>query len=597
MLSDNIFVPADKTTNMYEMPKDNYNKLLQENITKNYKKCDNSIKTIIDTEAKMIAGKIGLEEKMECYAERNAFITLKDHKENFRQNPKCRLINPAKSEMGLVSKTILEKVIHRISESTNLNQWRNTTTVIDWFKRIPDKKKCKFIKFDIVDFYPSINEDLLGKALTFASNIQPICNDELKIIKHARKSLLFKHGETWEKKDTNNYFDITMGSFDGAEVCETVGLYLLNKISTLINKENVGLYRDDGLAVIPNANGPQMDRLRKQIIKLFKDEGLSITIETNLSVTDFLDVTFDLPRNKFYPYRKMNDKPLYVNGNSNHPESITKQLPKMINRRISELSCCEADFITAKPTYEAALNECGHKFPMKYEDTKLNTRRRNRNVIWFNPPFSQNIKTNIGKIFIQLVKKHFPRHHKFYKIFNPYTLKLSYSCMPNMENLIKQHNNRILRVAAPETDTNTCNCRNEDNCPMNGNCMVSCVVYKATVTTQNMGKVYFGVADKDFKGRYNNHTKSFRLRRYANDSELSKYVWQLHDKNTEFNLKWEVEAKCCPYKCGTRRCDLCITEKFTIARSDPKITLNKKSELVSKCRHRNKHCLKNLPRL
>ena len=58
-----------------------------------------------------------------------------------------------------------------------------------------------------------------------------------------------------------------MGSYDGAEVCEIVGLYLLEKLSTLIDKKKIGLYRDDGLSVIDNANGPKLDRLRKDIIR------------------------------------------------------------------------------------------------------------------------------------------------------------------------------------------------------------------------------------------------------------------------------------------------------------------------------------------
>ena len=102
-------------------------------------------------------------------------------------------------------------------------------------------------------------------------------------------------------------FDVALGSHDGAEICELVGLYLLDKLSTIIKKDSVGLYRDDGLAVIENANGPLLDRLRKKIIALFKNEELSIIIETNLSVTDFLDVTLDLSRGKYYPYRKPND--------------------------------------------------------------------------------------------------------------------------------------------------------------------------------------------------------------------------------------------------------------------------------------------------
>ena len=97
-------------------------------------------------------------------------------------------------------------------------------------------------------------------------------------------------------------FDVTMGSYDGAEICELVGLYLLNQLSTVIDKSSVGLYRDDGLAAINNANGPKLDRIRKDIIALFKEEGLSITIETNLIETDFLDVTFNLATKKYFPF-------------------------------------------------------------------------------------------------------------------------------------------------------------------------------------------------------------------------------------------------------------------------------------------------------
>ena len=69
--------------------------------------------------------------------------------------------------------------------------------------------------------------------------------------------------------------------------------------------------------------------------------------------------------------------------------------------------------------------------------TTANNRNRARNIIWFNPLYSQNVKTNIGKTFLNLVKKHFPRDHKLYKIFNRNTLKLSYSCMSSMSRLIK----------------------------------------------------------------------------------------------------------------------------------------------------------------
>ena len=85
-----------------------------------------------------------------------------------------------------------------------------------------------------------------------------------------------------------------MGSFDGAEICELVGLYLLDKLLSLIGSKNIGLYRDDGLGAINNSSGPVLVKMRKNIIALFKNEDLSITIETNLFETDFIDVTFNL---------------------------------------------------------------------------------------------------------------------------------------------------------------------------------------------------------------------------------------------------------------------------------------------------------------
>ena len=121
-----------------------------------------------------------------------------------------------------------------------------------------------------------------------------------------------------------------MGSFDGAEIYEIVGIYLLKKLSPLLEKENFGLYRDDGLATVNSSSGPVLDRMRKDFISIFKNEGLSITIEKNLIETDFLDVTFNLLTGKYFPFRKVNNKPLYINS-SNHSHRIIKELPKMRN--------------------------------------------------------------------------------------------------------------------------------------------------------------------------------------------------------------------------------------------------------------------------
>ena len=301
--SENFLILADKTTNLYEMTPEQCRAILTNNVTKTYRKAERSTRLNIDREAKTISKTLQLEKRMERYAERPAFISLKDDKENFKHNTKCHLINPSKGEMGVVSKRFLEEIDKKLNNHLCYNQWRGTSRVIEWFRAIENKKSCVFIKFDIAELCPSISAELLEKSISFARSIIEIEDKIMEIINHARKSLLFHDGNAWVKKEGNPLFDVTMGSYDGAEVCELVGLYLLGKLAPLIGTKNVGLYRDDGLAVIHQANGPKMDRIRKNIIALFKSERLSITIDTSLIETDFLDVSFNLEMDNFFPYR------------------------------------------------------------------------------------------------------------------------------------------------------------------------------------------------------------------------------------------------------------------------------------------------------
>ena len=124
-----LFIPADKTNNLYELSKDNYNKLLTDNITKSYKKTITAAINNINKEAKCVAGSLHLDDRVEQFNQREAFITLKDHKENFQSNPKRRLLNPAKSEINIISKLYIEKINKNIRKTTNMNQWQNTQAV------------------------------------------------------------------------------------------------------------------------------------------------------------------------------------------------------------------------------------------------------------------------------------------------------------------------------------------------------------------------------------------------------------------------------------------------------------------------------------
>ena len=158
---------------------------------------------------------------------------------------------------------------------------------------------------------------------------------------HSRKSLLFNNTDIWIKKNEDSDFDVTMGSFDGAELCELVGLYILHTLGEKYGKDRIGLYHDDELACSGYTSGPQADRIRKDFIKIFREDfNLSITCETNLKAVNFLDVILNLTTGKYHPYYN----PLYNNILSNHLPNIIKNLPDNIAKKINTSSADKATF-------------------------------------------------------------------------------------------------------------------------------------------------------------------------------------------------------------------------------------------------------------
>ena len=155
------------------------------------------------------------------------------------------------------------------------------------------------------------------------------------------------------------------------------------------------------LATLEATSGPETDQIRKKIEKLFKDPNLHIAWELGLIQTDFLDVTSNLKSEKYWPCRKPNDQPLCVNAGSNHPPMIKKQQPSMLSKRLSELSCNCEEFAKAATPYNIAMKTRGYHGGLTYDnhatDTRARRRNRKRNIVWFNPPFSENVKNNIGK--------------------------------------------------------------------------------------------------------------------------------------------------------------------------------------------------------
>ena len=181
-----------------------------------------------------------------------------------------------------------------------------------------------------------------------------------------------------------------------------------------------------------------------------------------------------------------------------------------------------------------------------------------------------NIQTNIGREFLNLVCKHFPKNHRYNKIFNKNNIKVNYSCTDNLQTIIKKHNRKILQSSkTPSTESN-CNCRKKNDCPLKNR-----------------------LKEGTFKQRYRPHKLSFRNRNYSNSTELSKHIWTLKDNNTNFAINWSILVTTPAYSNKSKRCHLCLTEKLYLIRAKKPSLLNKRTELISKCRHDNKFYLAN----
>ena len=408
--SKHVIVKADKTNNYYKVEKSEYTKLLMKNIRKNYKKGEQKFIDQINEEAQTIAKSLKLDDRINQLPIKQCYITLKDHKDDFNIKPETRLINPTSSEIGKISKLMLERINKIIREKKTICQWTSTEDVILWFTKL-EKDRYKLMKFDIEQFYPSIDEELLLKALNFANTYTKITEEDKKIILNAAKSILFNQGEVWIKsknKNSNPLYDITMGSKHGAEVCEIVGLYIMSKLKEKTKLEKIGIYRDDGLiAIDKKTSGTEIEKIKKELYSFSKEIGIKFKIENPAFEINFLDLNLNAYSNTFYPYRKPNNEINYINSKSNHPKSIINAIPAMIEKkRINKNSSNKSLFDQAKNDYNNALKKSGYNHEIKYteSDTENQKKRKNnrkRKCISFNPTFCKSVKTNIGRQFIK----------------------------------------------------------------------------------------------------------------------------------------------------------------------------------------------------
>ena len=162
-------------------------------------------------------------------------------------------------------------------------------------------------------------------------------------------------------------------------------------------------------------------------------------------------------------------KKIYINKHSSHPPSILNQFPKLIEKRIAETSPNKDNFDKSIKPYKGALKESAFCEALNYNAPTTNKEQKieSEKEIWFDPPFSRSVKSNIGKILLHQLLKRFPRNHTMHKIFNRNTVKISYSCLRNISSIIFFHNRNIL---SPKQQSFGCNFRVNNKDPLNVEC-------------------------------------------------------------------------------------------------------------------------------
>ena len=309
----------------------------------------------------------------------------------------------------------------------------------------------------------------------------------------------------------------------------------------------------------------------------------------------------DLDLEEYGPYIKPNDTPIYVDAGSNHPSKVLENIPKGINKRLSSISATKEIFEKSAPVYQAALEKSGYKYRLNFEPTpdtsngsKKQGKQRKRSILWFNPPYSRSVVTNVGKEFLRIMDKHFPPGNPLNKIFNRNKVKMSYRCTPNLARKISAHNSKILN---PPTDGSQgaskkeCNCR-KFVCPVEGKCLQEGVVYQATIKRGDGQKdTYIGLTANSFKDRWRNHRSNFKTRNPKNATALSKHIWKLEDQNIQHEVSWAIVSRANPFNHVTGVCNLCTREKYFIIFKPEMATLNQRDEIAGPCLHKQSQLL------
>ena len=196
--------------------------------------------------------------------------------------------------------------------------------------------------------------------------------------------------------------------------------------------------------------------------------------------------------------------------------------------------------------------------------------------------------------------KQFKHDNILHKIFNRKALNISYSCTKNIFQIVSNHNKEINKEFQNRTNNNNnnnskqneWNCKTRNNCPMNGICNLNNVVYQGIIYPKeniNDRKTDIGISSTKWKIRYANHKYSFSHEHLKHKTALSKHFWSLKNKVLTPEIRWSILKRSNTPKCFDGRCNLCLEEKIQIMKyPEPEQLLDKRCELISRCRHRTK---------
>ena len=196
-----------------------------------------------------------------------------------------------------------------------------------------------------------------------------------------------------------------------------------------------------------------------------------------------------------------------------------------------------------------------------------------------------------------MLDRAFPPNNPLSKIFSRHTVKIGYKCMPSMATSIAKHNCKVLRRDSPTSEPQKCKCEGGTPCcPVQGACEQVGVVYRASGTETTSGKIetYTGLTGRSFIDRWKEHQQDFEKPKNRTKTKLSSHIWELKDQGLDFIISWKILERAPTYNRVTKKCLLCLKEKYFIMYTKENSSLNKRNEVFNTCRHRNQGLLSKL---